>query len=122
MGLSSIKTATNHAHNTQEIQEYVKMTVSKMMSSFAQATKNTINNTFEDKLKSIEKLSTSTTRTKNKLHSKIKSLEQQLTTAMKTGEGIKTPPKNGPEEWQQKNVRPSVNVDDKTWWWCSKHF
>ncbi len=92
-----------------------------MMSVFVQATKNTINNTFKDKLKSIKKPSTYTTLTKDKLCSKIKRLEQQLAATTKTGEGTKTPPQNGPKEWQHKNVGPSVKVDYKTWWWRPKH-
>ncbi len=95
--MGSSKKATEHVHTTQEIQEYFKTTVSKMMSVFTQATQTSINNTFEDKLKSIKKPSTSTSSTKDKLRSEIKKLEQQLATATKMGEGIKTTPKNGPK-------------------------
>ncbi len=112
--MGSNKKVTDQVHNTQEVQEYVKMKVSKMMLVFAQATKNSINNTVKDKLESIKKPSTSTTSTKDNLFSEIKRLEQQLPTATKTGEVIKTPPKNGPEEWQHKNIGPSVKVNDKT--------
>ncbi len=103
--MGSSKKSTNQAHNTQEIQEYVRATVSKMMSVYAQATKNSINNTVDNKLKSIKRPSTSTTLTKDKLRSKIKRLVQQLAETTKTGEGIKKSPQNGPEEWQHKNVK-----------------
>ena len=52
MGAS--KKSIKKAHNTQEIQDYVRSTVSEMMSAYTQVTQNSINNTVDDKLKSFE--------------------------------------------------------------------
>ncbi len=69
-----------------------------MMSAYAQATQNSINNTVNNKLKSFKRTAASTTSTKDKLCNEIKKLWQQLAKTKKPGEGTKTPPHTGPME------------------------
>ncbi len=54
MELDSSKKATDHANNIEEMKTFVKATVANMMSVFAKAAQNSINNTVKEKLKSFK--------------------------------------------------------------------
>ncbi len=77
---------------------FIKATVVNMMLVFAKAAQTSIKITVKEKIKSFEPPTSSTISTKDKLHSEIKNLLQQLTMTPKTGEGTNMTLQNVPAE------------------------